>query len=106
MEQVRFTGDELAGGVALVTGAGAGLGRGGALALAAAGASVVVNDVGDAADEVVAEIVAGGGTAVAARADVAEWDVAASLVQRALDEYGDLNILVNNAGILRDRMIF
>ncbi|MDT4915646.1 MAG: hypothetical protein QOH89_346 [Pseudonocardiales bacterium] len=106
MKQVRFAGDELAGGVALVTGAGAGLGRVEALALAAAGASVVVNDVGDAADDVVAEIVAAGGTAVAARGDVAEWDVAASLVQRAVDEYGDLNILVNNAGILRDRMIF
>ena len=103
---LRFAGDEVADGVALVTGAGAGLGRVEALALAAAGASVVVNDVGDAADEVVDEIVTAGGRAVAARGDVSDWDAAVSLVQRAIDEFGDLNILVNNAGILRDRMIF
>src|SRR3954451_6855525 len=95
MRHLRFTGNELAGGVALVTGAGAGLGRIEALALAAAGANVVVNDVGDAANEVVAEIVGAGGSAVAALGDVADWDVATSLVQRAIDEYGDLNILVN-----------
>src|SRR4051794_13540030 len=106
MRHLRFTGNELAGGVALVTGAGTGLGRVEALALAAAGANVVVNDVGDAAHEVVAEIVAAGGSAIAALGDVSDWDAAASLVHRAIGEYGDLNVLVNNAGILRDRMIF
>lgn len=101
-----FAGDELAGGVALVTGAGVGLGRAEALALAAAGAKVVVNDIGDNADVVAAEIRAAGGEAVGVPGDIGDWDVATSLVKRAIDEYGDLNILVNNAGVLRDRMIF
>jgi len=102
----QFTGSELEGGVAVVTGAGAGLGRAEALALAAAGAKVVVNDIGDAAEAVAAEIAAAGGQAVGVAGDIGDWDFATSLVRRAIDEYGDLNVLVNNAGVLRDRMIF
>jgi NAD(P)-dependent dehydrogenase (short-subunit alcohol dehydrogenase family) len=102
----------LDGGVAVVTGAGAGLGRAEALALARAGAAVVVNDVAPAergpspADAVVAEIVAAGGRAVACRGDVADWEVAEHLVRTAVETYGDLTVLVNNAGVLRDRMVF
>ncbi len=101
-----FAGDELAGAVALVTGAGVGLGRAEALALAAAGAKVVVNDIGAAAESVAGEITAAGGEAVAAPGDIGDWDFATSLVGRAVATYGDLNVLVNNAGVLRDRMIF
>jgi NAD(P)-dependent dehydrogenase (short-subunit alcohol dehydrogenase family) len=101
-----FGGSELEGAVAVVTGAGAGLGRAEALALANAGAKVVVNDVGDGAERVAAEIAAAGGEATAAPGDIGDWDFATSLVQQAIDTYGDLNVLVNNAGILRDRMIF
>jgi NAD(P)-dependent dehydrogenase (short-subunit alcohol dehydrogenase family) len=102
----QFSGSELEGGVAVVTGAGVGLGRAEALALGAAGAKVVVNDIGDAAESVAAEIVAAGGQAVGVPGDIGDWDFATSLVRRAVDEYGDLNVLVNNAGVLRDRMIF
>jgi 3-oxoacyl-[acyl-carrier protein] reductase len=102
----QFRGDELAGGVALVTGAGVGLGRAEALALAAAGARVVVNDIGAGAEAVAAEITAAGGEAVAAPGDVSDWDFCAGLVKTAVSTYGDLNIVVNNAGVLRDRMIF
>jgi len=101
-----FTGTELEGGVAVVTGAGVGLGRSEALALAAAGAKVVVNDIGEAAESVAAEIVAAGGEAIGVAGDIGDWDFATSLVTRAVSEYGDLNVLVNNAGVLRDRMIF
>ena len=101
-----FTGSELEGAVAVVTGAGQGLGRAEALALGAAGARVVVNDIGAAAHEVAAEITTAGGAAVGAPGDVGDWDFATSLVRRAIEEYGDLNVLVNNAGVLRDRMIF
>lgn len=104
--QPEFTGAEVEGAVAVVTGAGQGLGRAEALALGAAGAKVVVNDIGDAAEAVAAEITAAGGEAVAAPGDVGDWDFATSLVARAVDTYGDLNVLVNNAGVLRDRMIF
>jgi NAD(P)-dependent dehydrogenase (short-subunit alcohol dehydrogenase family) len=103
------------GRVVIVTGAGRGLGRAHALAFAAEGAKVVVNDYGvqqdgtapssDAANAVVDEITASGGTAVANADDVADWDGAARLVQTALDEYGSLDVLVNNAGIVRDRML-
>jgi NAD(P)-dependent dehydrogenase (short-subunit alcohol dehydrogenase family) len=98
----------------VVTGAGQGLGRAEALALAAEGAAVVVNDYGVAldgtpdhgrADEVVAEIVDHGGQAVAHHGDVSDWDSAGSLVATALDTFGGLDIVVNNAGILRDRML-
>jgi 3-oxoacyl-[acyl-carrier protein] reductase len=101
-----FTGDELENAVAVVTGAGVGLGRAEALALAAAGAKVVVNDIGDAAQAVAAEIVAAGGEAIGAPGDIGDWDFAGSLVSLAVSTYGDLNVLVNNAGVLRDRMIF
>ena len=106
----------LEGKVAIVTGAGRGVGRGEALRLAAHGARVVVNDLGVAvdgsgtderpADEVVAEIQAGGGEAAANFDDVSAWDGAERLVQQALDAWGRLDILVNNAGILRDRIIW
>jgi len=98
----------------LVTGAGRGIGRAHALALAAAGARVVVNDLGTSgsgegesdspAEAVVAEIVAAGGEAVANFADVADWQASAGLVATALEAFGGLDIVVNNAGFLRDRM--
>ena len=97
----------LEGKTALVTGAGAGLGRAEALALAAAGAAVVVNDYdAAAANGVVEEIVAAGGQATAAAGDVSSWSVAEQLVSTAVSTYGQLDVLVNNAGVLRDRTIF
>lgn len=93
------------GRVAIVTGAGQGLGRAHALALAAAGASVLVNDVGDAARETAAAIEAAGGTASAFAGDVADWAQAEAMVAAALERYGRLDALVNNAGIVRDRML-
>ena len=106
----------LEGKVALVTGAGRGIGREHALLLAEHGASVVVNDLGgdqfgvgaDAtpAQEVVADIEAMGGQAVVNGGNVAQFDEAAAMIEQAIDTYGDINIVVNNAGILRDRMIF
>ncbi len=97
----------LDGKSALVTGAGAGLGRAEALALAVAGASVVVNDSDkDAAQGVVDEITAAGGQAVTAAGDVSSWAVAEDLVQTAISSFGQLDVLVNNAGVLRDRTIF
>ncbi len=93
------------GRVVVVTGAGQGIGRAHALAFAADGAQVVVNDVGEAADAVASEITAGGGTAVACRADVSDWHGAARLVTVAVDTYGRLDALVNNAGLVRDRML-
>jgi NAD(P)-dependent dehydrogenase (short-subunit alcohol dehydrogenase family) len=106
---------DLSGKVAIVTGAGRGIGRGHALALAAAGAKVVVNDLGGSlagegadlspAQQVVAEIEAAGGEAVADGENVADFAGAGRLVQHALDAFGRLDILVNNAGILRDRML-
>jgi len=103
------------GRVAIVTGAARGLGRAHALAFAAAGAAVVVNDYGVALDgtgadtspaqQVVDEIVAAGGRAVANADDVADWAGAQRLVQTAVDAFGRLDVLVNNAGFLRDRML-
>ena len=103
---------EFEGKVAVVTGAGGGIGRCHALEFAKRGAKVVVNDlggrvdgtgVGDAADGVVAEIEAAGGTAVANKASVSDREGAASIIQTAVDTFGRIDILVNNAGILRDR---
>lgn len=105
----------LAGRVAIVTGAGRGLGRAHALLLAAEGARLVVNDAGVAVDgepsaesparEVVEEIRRLGGEAVASEHDVAEWRGGQELVELALRTYGELHVLVNNAGILRDRAL-
>lgn len=96
----------LAGRTAIVTGAGAGLGRAEALSLAAGGADVVVNDIGDAADAVVAEIEALGRRAVAVKGDVGDWALGEQLVEAAVDGLGGLDIVVNNAGITRDTMLF
>ncbi|WP_439378253.1 3-oxoacyl-ACP reductase [Amycolatopsis lexingtonensis] len=94
----------LTGRTAIVTGAAAGLGRAEALALAARGATVVVNDIGEPKD-VVEEIEAAGGKAVAVAGDVGERATADALTQAALD-LGGLDIVVNNAGVLRDKMLF
>ncbi|MCO1655502.1 SDR family oxidoreductase [Pseudonocardia humida] len=93
------------GRVVVVTGAGQGLGRAHAHAFAAEGYDVVVNDVAAAADAVAAEITAAGGSAIASAGDVADWDYAAALVATAVERFGDLHVLVNNAGIVRDRML-
>jgi NAD(P)-dependent dehydrogenase (short-subunit alcohol dehydrogenase family) len=74
--------------------------------LAAEGAAVVVNDVAESADEVAAAIQAAGGRAVAHRCSVSDWAAAEGLVQRAVDEFGDLHVLVNNAGFIRDAISF
>ncbi len=95
----------LEGRVAVVTGAGGGIGRGHARLLAAEGARVVVNDL-TGADAVVEEIVGAGGTAVANTDDVATWEGGGRVVQQAIDTYGHVDIVVNNAGILRDAMSF
>ncbi len=98
--------------VVVITGAGSGIGREFALAFAAQGARVVVNDLGrsedggSAAESVVAEIRAAGGQAVASIDSVAEWDAAQRIVQTALDNFGQVDCVVNNAGILRDRFFF
>jgi NAD(P)-dependent dehydrogenase (short-subunit alcohol dehydrogenase family) len=92
--------------VALVTGAGRGLGREHALLMASLGASVVVTDVdAEPAEDVVGEITAAGGVALARAGDVADWDFGRELVAAAVGTFGDLHVLVNNAGILRDRFL-
>ncbi len=106
----------LDGKVAVVTGAARGLGRVEALELARNGARVVVNDLGTASDgsgrdeepahAVVEEIRSMGGEAVAHFGDVADWNDAQALIRTAVEQFGDLNILVNNAGFCRDRMLF
>ena len=90
--------------VAIVTGAGGGIGRAHALAFAAAGLSVVVNDVGSA-QTVVDEIVANGGEAIANTDDISDFEGAKRLVDQAVKEFGRLDVVANNAGILRDRML-
>lgn len=92
--------------VAIVTGAGQGVGRCHAELLAAEGARVVVNDLTGRADEVVEAIVAAGGHAVAHRGSVSDWSAAEALVGTALDRFGELHIVVNNAGFIRDAMTF
>ncbi|MFV2171552.1 SDR family NAD(P)-dependent oxidoreductase [Actinomadura sp. LOL_016] len=96
----------LAGRTAIVTGAGAGLGRSEALALAEQGAAVVVNDIGPAAEEVAGEIRERGGEAVGVAGDVGDWSLGDKLVQTAVETFGSLDVLVNNAGVLRDKMLF
>jgi 3-oxoacyl-[acyl-carrier protein] reductase len=90
--------------VAIVTGAGAGLGRAEALALARSGASVVVNDVAET--DVVDEIEAAGGKALLVKGDVGARATADALLSAALEHFGGLHVVVNNAGVLRDRMLF
>src|SRR5574340_43434 len=104
----------LAGKVALVTGGGRGVGRGIAIALAEAGAKVVVNDLGATLDghrsdeqparEVVATIAAAGGPAIVDGGSVADWGAAHKMVEAAVDRFGRIDIVINNAGILRDAM--
>ena len=103
------------GRVAIVTGAGRGIGREHSLMLAEQGAKVVVNDLGGSMDgtgddagpaqQVVDEIKAMGGEAVANTDDISSWDGAERLVNQAVEEFGRLDVLINNAGILRDRML-
>jgi len=103
------------GRVAIVTGAGRGLGREHALLLASEGAAVVVNDLGGATDgsgsdltpaqSVVSEIIGNGGRAVVNTDDVSDWEGAGRLVSQAVSEFGRLDVLINNAGVLRDRML-
>ena len=98
----------------IITGAARGLGRAYALGFAAEGANVVVNDIGtslngegrdtSAADGVVAEIKAAGGSAIANYEDITDWDAAKRIVDAAVAGFGDLHVVVNNAGIVRDRM--
>src|SRR5437762_6038761 len=105
----------LEGRVAIITGAGRGIGREHALLFAQEGAKVVVNDLGGAMDgtgddrtpaqQVVDEIVAMGGEAVANGDNVADWEGGQRMINAAVEAFGDLHVLVNNAGILRDRVI-
>ena len=105
----------LDGRVAVITGSGRGIGREHALLFAAEGAKVVVNDLGGsvdgsgddrtAAQQVVDEITAAGGDAIANGDDVTDWEGGKRLVDAAIEAYGDLHVLVNNAGILRDRVL-
>jgi NAD(P)-dependent dehydrogenase (short-subunit alcohol dehydrogenase family) len=105
----------LDGRVAIITGAGRGIGREHALLFASEGAKVVVNDLGGSTDgtgadaapaqQVVDEIIAAGGQAVANYDDVSDFDGAKRLVDQAVETFGELHVLVNNAGILRDRML-
>jgi NAD(P)-dependent dehydrogenase (short-subunit alcohol dehydrogenase family) len=105
----------LEGKVAIVTGAGRGLGRAEAIELARQGMRVLVNDYGrslsgdpdeNPVEVVAAEIRDAGGQAIANNGDVADWDDARAMIQQAVDTWGSLDCLVNNAGILRDRMVF
>src|ERR1700680_3087307 len=104
------------GRVSIVTGAGRGIGREYAMMLAAHGAKVVVNDLGGSRDgsggdagpaqQGVDEVKAAGGEAVANTDDISSWQGAQNLINQAVETFGGLDVLVNNAGILRDRMLF
>jgi NAD(P)-dependent dehydrogenase (short-subunit alcohol dehydrogenase family) len=114
MNEVSTNGHDMRGKVAIVTGAGRGIGREIALLLAARGASVVVNDVGVSLDgrgednapaqTVVREIEQAGGRAIGSNASVSEWQSARGIVQQAIDAFGRIDYVVNNAGILRDKI--
>ena len=105
----------LDGRICIITGAGRGIGREHALLFAAEGAKVVVNDLGGSldgssvegtpAEQVVAEITAMGGEAVANHDNIADWEGGQRLINTAIEAFGDLHVLVNNAGILRDRVL-
>src|SRR5271169_6196993 len=105
----------LEGRVAIITGAGRGIGREHALLFASEGAKVIVNDLGGAVDgsgddrtpagQVVDEIRAMGGEALANADDITDWEGGRRLVAAAVEAFGDLHVLVNNAGILRDKML-
>ena len=92
--------------VAVVTGAGAGLGRAEAVALARAGAHVVLNDLPGAADEAAEEIRQAGGEATLVAGDIGERSTADALLEASVDRLGRLDVVVNNAGMIRDRMLF
>jgi len=96
----------LDGKVAIITGAAQGLGAAHARLLAAQGARLVLNDLGDGVEEVAEGIRSSGGEAVTHRESVSDWNASKALIDQAVDTYGDLHILVNNAGILRDKMSF
>jgi NAD(P)-dependent dehydrogenase (short-subunit alcohol dehydrogenase family) len=93
------------GRVVIVTGAGQGIGRAHALAFAADGARVVVNDMGDSAHETAELVAQAGGEAVVSTGDVSDWAYGEQLVRTAVDSFGRLDALVNNAGLVRDRML-
>lgn len=97
---------DLSGRTAIVTGAGSGLGRAEALRLAELGANVIVNDLGDDSAVVADEVRALGSEALAVQADISAWKTGDELVAAAVDTFGGLDIVVNNAGIVRDTMIF
>src|SRR5581483_2936031 len=116
MTEPALSGQRLCEGrICVITGAGRGIGREYALMLAAHGAHVVVNDLGGdrtgsgtdtgPAQQVVDEITAAGGAAVANTDDISTWDGAKALVEQAVQVFGGLDVVVNNAGILRDRML-
>lgn len=100
--------DSLDGRVAVVTGAGAGLGRAEAIGLAADGATVIVNDLAAALDasDVIEVIAAAGGRAVPVAGDISDSETAAAILRTAVDDLGGLHVVMNNAGVVRDKMLF
>ena len=105
----------LDGRIAIITGAGRGIGREHALLFASEGAKLVINDLGGAVDgsgddrsaaqQVADEVIALGGEAIANTDDIASWEGGKRLIDQAIEHFGDLHVLVNNAGILRDRVL-